>query len=50
MNRPENTKTQQKAARTAKLAKALKANIKRRKAAGDAAGAANGGRADDGKG
>jgi|JI10StandDraft_1071094.scaffolds.fasta_scaffold23788_11 hypothetical protein len=37
MNRPprppENTKIVQKAARKAKLAKALKANIKRRKAA-----------------
>jgi hypothetical protein len=50
MNRPENTKTQQKAARTAKLAKALKANIKRRKTAAATAEAATGGRADDGKG
>jgi hypothetical protein len=50
MNRPENTKIQQKAARKAKLAKALKANIKRRKATGDAAGAADRGQGNDGKG
>lgn len=34
-NRPENTKVTQKSARKDRLARALKANIKRRKAASD---------------
>ena len=46
MKRPETPKATQKAARTGRLAKALKANIKRRKTAADGA---KRGQSDDGQ-